>query len=419
MKIATSSATATSDRSPPESSDSRLIFLPGGRASTSMPVVSMLSGSVRTSRPSPPGNSRCEDPLELRRGVLERLGEDPLDALVDLLDDVEQVALGVLEVLELLGEELVPLLEGGELLEGERVDAPERVQLALGLAQPLLLRLAHERDGLGLRRVGVGIGVGHGGTSWCGPNSSTRSAGVDAELLDRLGLELLDAQPLLGAGHLVAVHGVGQLAQLGLQDRDVTPHDGELGVTLGALGLACRTGVPPPARPTRRAARAPTSPRRARRRRPRPRAGDALASPRAAGGSRSSWRAAALERVGAVLEGAGALLAGAQREPQLGLGRRAAVAGHGLEAVALARSTARRRVGPRRSRPRAARASAACSVWSASRAAVASAMAFSVRSTSAARGPQGLPERAELLGDRGHPGVALVAAARARPRPRR
>jgi hypothetical protein len=53
----TSMATEVSERSPPESSDSRLIFLPGGRASTSTPVVSMSSGSVSTSRPSPPGKS--------------------------------------------------------------------------------------------------------------------------------------------------------------------------------------------------------------------------------------------------------------------------------------------------------------------------------------------------------------------------
>src|SRR5665811_850495 len=58
----TNSATATSARSPPDSSDSRLIFLPGGRASTSIPVVSMWSGSVRTSRPSPPGNNLLKTP---------------------------------------------------------------------------------------------------------------------------------------------------------------------------------------------------------------------------------------------------------------------------------------------------------------------------------------------------------------------
>ena len=56
-KIATSSAIAVSERSPPDNSDSRLIFLPGGRASTSTPVVSQSSGSVSTSRPAPPGKS--------------------------------------------------------------------------------------------------------------------------------------------------------------------------------------------------------------------------------------------------------------------------------------------------------------------------------------------------------------------------
>src|SRR5690606_26583592 len=64
-----------------------------------------------------------EDALELDSSVLEGLGEDALDPLVDLPDDVEEVALGALEVLELLGEELVPLLEGRELLEREGVDA--------------------------------------------------------------------------------------------------------------------------------------------------------------------------------------------------------------------------------------------------------------------------------------------------------
>src|ERR1017187_3182385 len=56
--MATRNAIAVSDLSPPDSSDSRLTFLPGGLASKSIPVASMSSGSVSTSRPSPPGNSR-------------------------------------------------------------------------------------------------------------------------------------------------------------------------------------------------------------------------------------------------------------------------------------------------------------------------------------------------------------------------
>ncbi len=45
-----------SERSPPDSSDSRRTFLPDGRASISIPVLSTSSGSVRKTRPAPPGN---------------------------------------------------------------------------------------------------------------------------------------------------------------------------------------------------------------------------------------------------------------------------------------------------------------------------------------------------------------------------
>ena len=55
--MAMSRATAASDRSPPESSESRSIFFPAGFTDTSMPVVSMLSGSVRVMLPVPPGKS--------------------------------------------------------------------------------------------------------------------------------------------------------------------------------------------------------------------------------------------------------------------------------------------------------------------------------------------------------------------------
>ncbi len=83
---------------------------------------------------------------------MEGLGEDLLDALVDLLDDVEEVALGALEVLELGREEGVPLLERRELLERERVDPAEGLQAPLGPAQPLLLLVAHVGGRLGRLR---------------------------------------------------------------------------------------------------------------------------------------------------------------------------------------------------------------------------------------------------------------------------
>ena len=104
----------------------------------------MSSGSVSTSRPSPPGKSRAKVASKAVLDVGVGLGEDLLDPLVDLADDVEQVAAGALEVLELLGEELVPLLERRELLERQRVDPAELGQRPLGGAQPLGLLLAVE-----------------------------------------------------------------------------------------------------------------------------------------------------------------------------------------------------------------------------------------------------------------------------------
>src|SRR5664280_1228810 len=48
---------ATSNRSPPDSSDSRRTLRPAGRTSTSTPVFSRFSGSVSERRPVPPGKS--------------------------------------------------------------------------------------------------------------------------------------------------------------------------------------------------------------------------------------------------------------------------------------------------------------------------------------------------------------------------
>jgi hypothetical protein len=54
----------------------------------------MSSGSVSTSRPSPPGKSVGEDLLELARTSAKASVKTSLDPLVDLLDDGEQVAPG-------------------------------------------------------------------------------------------------------------------------------------------------------------------------------------------------------------------------------------------------------------------------------------------------------------------------------------
>ena len=57
---------------------------------------------------------------------------------------------------------------------------------------------------------------------------------VDAQLLDRLCLQGLDAQPLLGARHLVAMNRVGEIAQIIAQRADLAPDKGQRGITLCA-----------------------------------------------------------------------------------------------------------------------------------------------------------------------------------------
>ena len=107
----------------------------------------------------------------------------------------------------------MPLLEGRELLERQRVDPAELGQRALGGAQPLGLLLAVER------RPARGSPPPRpprplNGDQLVGAVVGDQGLGVEAELLERALLELLDAHPLLGAGHLVAVHGVDQLVEL-------------------------------------------------------------------------------------------------------------------------------------------------------------------------------------------------------------
>ena len=79
----------------------RLTRLRPGLASISMPLVSGSAGSVRTSRPSPPGNSSGDQPLELHRHVAVGGGERLGDLAVDLRDHLQQVAAGLLHVVQL------------------------------------------------------------------------------------------------------------------------------------------------------------------------------------------------------------------------------------------------------------------------------------------------------------------------------
>ena len=107
----------------------------------------------------------------------------------------------------------MPLLHRGELLERQRVDPAEHRQRALGGAQPLLLLLADVRR-WGRASSSPSSRLAAGRHELVGAVVGDQAVGVEAELLERALLELLDAHPLLGAGHLVAVHRVDQLVVL-------------------------------------------------------------------------------------------------------------------------------------------------------------------------------------------------------------
>src|SRR4029453_6472437 len=182
----------------------------------------------------PAGEQSGEHALELHGDVVVRLGEDPLDPLVDLADDVEQVALGPLQVLQLRREKRVPLLQGGELLQSQRVDLPQRGQPPLTTAEPLLLGLTHVGMWLWRLRQRVAPLRRRLRNELVRSELLDEGRRVDTQLLSRPPFELLDAQPLLRARHLVAVDRVGELAQLLLEDGDLAAEDAELRVPRGA-----------------------------------------------------------------------------------------------------------------------------------------------------------------------------------------
>src|SRR6516162_10390027 len=85
------------------------------------------------------GEQPREDLLELGRGVGEGRREHLLDPVIDLFDHGEQVPPGLLQVLELVGQERVALLQRRVLLQGQGVDLAELVKLALRGGGTLLL----------------------------------------------------------------------------------------------------------------------------------------------------------------------------------------------------------------------------------------------------------------------------------------
>ena len=200
-----------------------------------------------------------EDVLEGDAHVVPRLGEHLLHPLVDLADDVEQVAAGALEVLELLAEELVALLQRGELLERERVDLAQHRERPLGRAQPLLLLRPDEGHcfgtSLGRGVVLLALDGRRRRDQLIGTVVGDERLDVHPELLESPLSELLQAHALLGAGHFVAVNAVDQLI-VGLGElADLGPHGHELLFTRAparlhrlTLPLGLRRWSPPAAR---------------------------------------------------------------------------------------------------------------------------------------------------------------------------
>ena len=100
--------------------------LPAGRSSTSIPGSSpSSSGSVRRSRPSPPGKRVAATSWKCRSTAVEGLGEPLLDRLGQLPPELLELVEAALEVGPLRDELLQPLLLGLVLLLRERVDLTE------------------------------------------------------------------------------------------------------------------------------------------------------------------------------------------------------------------------------------------------------------------------------------------------------
>ena len=270
----------------------------------------MSSGSVSTSRPSPPGNSR-EKVSRTQRDTSAYASVKTCSTRASTSRTiVEQVLAGRLEVLELFGEELVPLLERGELLERQRVDLAEHGQRSLGLRRRLLCSSRSYGRGLGRpSRPRRTHRFRLNGTSFVGAVLGDQGVLVETELLEgALGRLPRCCLLLLGAHHLVAVHGVDQLSCSRGRSRIVGPD-------LRAPAHAGRGTPRPRLAPRRRAGIEGLELWRARRPRPPPTAWAAPASRISAAPLRWHGPRFALglgraqQRIGPSVEGAGTLLA--------------------------------------------------------------------------------------------------------------
>jgi hypothetical protein len=153
----------------------------------------------------------------------------------------QQVGAGLLQVLQLLGEELVPLLQRRELLQRERVHLAELLARSADLS----------RFSCSARwNVGAGCADPPDHRAAPRPRRRARAARADAartprraprlhpQLLQRLALQLLDPHPLLGTEHFTSVHRVGQLVELALEVAPLVTGGGQLllAARLGGIG---------------------------------------------------------------------------------------------------------------------------------------------------------------------------------------
>ncbi len=216
-------ATAVSDFSPPDKQRQPFDLL-AGRTGLHLDAGSEhVVGVGEQQSALATGEQRRKHIAEFAFHVGEGLREHLQDSLVDVGDDVEQVLAGRLDVLELSRQEVVALLQRGELLQRKRIDATQLVELALGLLGATLLGGPVERHRRGrgdlfaafarllvLRHLQLRRRQCHVGTVL-----GDQVGGRHAELLEDVLLELLDAKCRLRFGDFVAVQRVGDRGDLG------------------------------------------------------------------------------------------------------------------------------------------------------------------------------------------------------------
>src|SRR5262249_10935353 len=158
---------------------------------------------------------------------------------VYFLHDGQEVAPGRLQILELVGQELVALLQRGELFEGKRIDLAEQRQLALRPRGALLLDRPVVRLRLRFRlaRVLRGAHLDRGRRHRrLRAVLVEESSNVEPEVLGRLRLELLEPEPLFGAGDLVTMYGGRQPLEVGAEASTRAADLGELGLSRRSRG---------------------------------------------------------------------------------------------------------------------------------------------------------------------------------------